>query len=84
MFKVLGAKLETLKAAKLAVRSKDGLTAVGPDRVRTASHKLHLGEGWDRFDVHFKERLRGTEYMNIMLRFFLSTLSSAFQDCTEP
>ena len=42
MFKVLGAKLETLKAAKLAVRSKDGLTAVGPDRVRAASHKLHL------------------------------------------
>lgn len=34
--------METLKAGRLAVRSKDGLAAFGPDRVRTASHKLHL------------------------------------------
>lgn len=34
--------METLKAVKLAVTSKDGLAAVGPHRVRTASHKLHL------------------------------------------
>lgn len=34
--------METLKAVRFAVRSKDGLAAVGPDRVRTASHKLHL------------------------------------------